>query len=118
MKLHPDNPGVVAEHAAARFLQQQGLLLLARNYSCRFGEVDLILREGHTLVFVEVRLRSGRSFSSAAESIDQRKQQKLLRVAHRYMQENPSYGGCRFDVVLFQTADCRSPQWIRNAIEA
>lgn len=118
MKLHPDNPGVMAEQLAARYLQQHGLVLLAQNYSCRYGEVDLILREGHTLVFVEVRLRSARSFTSAAESIDQHKQQKLLRVAQRYMQEHPLYPSCRFDVVLFQTADCKSPQWIRNAIEA
>lgn len=118
MKLHPDNQGIQAEQAAVRYLQQQGLVLLAQNYSCRYGEVDLIMRDGQVVVFVEVRLRSSRSYSSAAESIDWQKQQKLLRVAQGYLQQHPHIVQSRFDVVLFQDADCCAPQWIRNAIEA
>jgi len=117
MKLHPNNQGVAAEQAAARFLQQQGLVLLAQNYSCRFGEIDLIMRDKQTLVFVEVRLRSHQAFASAADSIDYRKQQKLIRVAQFYLQSHDLNLACRFDAVLFDNTQYRSPDWIRNAID-
>ena len=58
--------GRAAEDLAATFLQQQGLTLVERNYHCRFGEIDLIARENATLVFVEVRMRSGAAFGAAA----------------------------------------------------
>lgn len=117
MKLNPNNQGVAAELAAARFLQQQGLTLQAQNYSCRFGEIDLIMRDKQTLVFVEVRLRSHQAFASAADSIDYRKQQKLIRVAQFYLQSNDLNLACRFDAVLFDNNQYRSPDWIRNAID-
>jgi putative endonuclease len=68
-------PGVQAEQSAAQFLQRHGLTLIESNYRCRFGEIDLILREGDTLVFAEVRQRSRSDFGGAAASIDTHKRQ-------------------------------------------
>ncbi|HSI27811.1 MAG: YraN family protein [Methylophilus sp.] len=117
MKLNLNNKGIAAEAAAARFLKQQGLILVEQNYSCRFGEIDLIMRDQQSLVFVEVRLRSNLKFTSAADSIHPHKQQKLIRAAQHYLQNLASSSPCRFDVVLFDNARYESPNWIRNAID-
>jgi putative endonuclease len=117
MKLNANNQGLAAEAAAVHFLQQQGLVLLTQNYSCRFGEIDLIMRDQHTLVFVEVRLRSHQAFASAADSIDHRKQQKLIRAAQFYLQTHDLNTPCRFDAILFDNTQYRAPNWIRNAID-
>ncbi|MDP1996955.1 MAG: YraN family protein, partial [Gallionella sp.] len=66
------NDGAQAEQHAARYLQQQGLKPVAQNYRSRFGEIDLIMQDGATLVFVEVRLRRSANFGGAAASIDAR----------------------------------------------
>lgn len=118
MKLNQNNPGLAAETAAARFLQQQGLILVLQNYSCRYGEIDLIMREEKILVFIEVRLRSNHAFTSAASSIDYHKQQKLIRAAQHYLQHHEQTSPCRFDVILFNHTNYQSPDWIRNAIDA
>lgn len=70
--------GALAEEAAAEFLKERGFSSLERNYSCRFGEIDLIMRDGHTLVFVEVRYRRNKSFGGAIESITVAKRQKAV----------------------------------------
>ena len=117
MKLNLNNRGLAAEAAAASYLQRQGLTLLAQNYSCRFGEIDLIMRDGRTLVFVEVRLRSNSGFTSAADSIHAHKQQKLIRTAQFYLQSHDLNLPCRFDAVLFADVKQSDPEWIRNAID-
>ena len=71
--------GALAEAAAAEFLAGRGLRLLERNYRCRFGEIDLIMSDGRTLVFVEVRYRRNKSFGGALESITVAKREKLFR---------------------------------------
>ena len=91
-----------AEDIAATFLQQQGLALVARNYQCRFGEIDLIARDGDTLVFVEVRMRANDAFGGAAASITARKRDKLLRTARHYLSGLARTPACRFDAVLDQ----------------
>ena len=93
-------PGALAEQLAAQYLQQQGLKLLQTNYSCRFGEIDLILQDGETHVFVEVRLRSSAVFGGAASSINARKQIKLLKTAQFYLSAFKQIPPCRFDAVL------------------
>jgi putative endonuclease len=103
-----------AENAAAAFLQQQGLELVARNYRCRFGEIDLIARDGKTLVFVEVRLRSSNSFGGAAASITAAKRGKLTRAARHYLAGTARMPACRFDALLVSGAD-HSVEWIKNA---
>lgn len=113
--------GNAAEQQACEFLQQQGLKLLERNYRCRFGEIDLILRQQHTIVFVEVRYRKANSLVDGAQSINASKQMKLIRSANCYLQQ---YGlsdttPARIDVVAV-TENNRQYQfdWIKNAIES
>ena len=110
--------GALAEQLAARYLQGQGLKLLQMNYSCRYGEIDLILQHGDTHVFVEVRLRSGCAFGGAAASIDGRKQAKLVRTAQHYLSNFQQLPPCRFDAVLMQAADANKIEWVRNAFTA
>lgn len=117
MKLNFNNKGIAAEAAAAIFLKQQGLILVEQNYSCRFGEIDLIMHDKNTLVFIEVRLRSNRKFTSAADSIHHHKQQKLIRAAQYYLQSRDVNSPCRFDAVLFDEPSFAFPNWIRNAID-
>jgi putative endonuclease len=110
------NSGAQAEAAAARYLQQRGLQLLTRNYRSRFGEIDLILQDRETLVFVEVRMRSGNAFGGAAASVDAHKQSKLVRTAQHYLATLAHIPPCRFDVVLLSSPD--AIQWVKNAFEA
>lgn len=88
-----------AEAQAEQWLRGQGLVTLTRNYHCRRGEVDLIMRHDETLVFVEVRLRRHTAFGGALASIDTRKQQRLILAAQHYLQRHPWDGPCRFDVL-------------------
>lgn len=108
-------PGAQAEQLAARFLQQQGLTLLDTNYRCRFGEIDLILRDGETLVFAEVRQRSRSDFGGAAASIDARKQQRIILAARHYLAALNRTPPCRFDAVLLDST--ARLEWVKNAFE-
>ncbi len=93
--------GRLAEQRAAEFLLQSGLVILQRNYRCRRGEVDLIVRDGDTLVFVEVRWRTGVRQGGAGESIDRHKQRRLVAAARHYLMRYPAEPPpCRFDAVL------------------
>ncbi len=112
------NPrGERGEAQAAAFLRQQGLVITARNYRCRFGEIDLIARDGETVVFVEVRSRANDAFGGAAASITAAKQAKLLKTARHYLTTLSSTPPCRFDAVLV-TGDPPRIEWLRNAFEA
>lgn len=106
--------GALAEAQAARFLAAQGLKILARNYRCRGGEIDLICRDGAALVFVEVRLRTHRGYGGAAESITTAKQRRIAFAARHYLAGKP-LPACRFDAVLL---DGTHIEWIRNAFDA
>ncbi len=106
--------GNAAEQIAATFLQQKGLILVEKNFHCKYGEIDLIMRDAKTLVFVEVRLRSNANFGGAAMSINQAKQQKLTRTAERYLQIHGD-SACRFDAILMRTTDINAVEWIQNA---
>ncbi|MDD3884370.1 MAG: YraN family protein [Gallionella sp.] len=110
--------GAAAEQYAADFLIHEGLLLVARNYRSRFGEIDLIMRDGDTLVFVEVRLRRNARFGGAAASIDPRKQRRLILTAQGYLARLPKIPPCRFDAILLDNAQGRAPEWLKNAFEA
>ena len=109
------NPkGQQAEVLAAEYLQQQGLKLLTSNYRCRFGEIDLVMQDGVTLVFVEVRMRSNPRFGSAADSITPAKQRKLLVTAQHYLQQHGERSS-RFDAVIMHSLAAQDIQWLRNA---
>ena len=107
--------GGEAEQYAAEFLQRQHLVLLERNYRCRFGEIDLIMRDGVTLVFIEVRMRTSQFFGGAAASITLSKQTKLLRTARHYLTGLKSVPPCRFDAVLLSGNNGQEVGWIKNA---
>jgi putative endonuclease len=112
--------GVEAETVAANYLQHQGLSLVATNYSCRYGEIDLIMRDGKTLVFVEVRMRSNSSFGGAGTSITASKQLKLSRTAEYYLQQHgdiSNSAACRFDAILMQKPTMQDIEWVRNAFD-
>ena len=110
--------GAQAEERAARFLERQGLAILARNFRTRLGEIDLVARDGQTLVFIEVRLRVSRAFGGAQASVDARKQAKLLAAARLYLSRLKAEPPCRFDVVTFEDALAESPRWLQGAFGA
>lgn len=101
------SPGQRAEEFAARYLANQGLAIVERNYADRLGEIDLIARLDKQLIFVEVRLRNHRQFASGAESVDSRKQRKIIATATQYLQKhyNSRPPPCRFDVVALRLTE-------------
>lgn len=105
--------GKESEAVALDYLCRQGLYPVTRNYRCRFGEIDLIMRDGETLVFVEVRMRSSSAFGGAAESITLSKRAKLLSAARHYLGHTGVFEDCRFDAVLLN--DDTDIEWIRDA---
>lgn len=106
--------GQGGEDQALAYLQAQGLALVARNFRCKSGEIDLIMRERQTLVFVEVRKRAKGRFGSAADSITPAKQRKLMLAAQFYLLRFATAPACRFDVIAI---DGEQLSWIKNAIE-
>ncbi|ALU91765.1 YraN family protein [Herbaspirillum rubrisubalbicans] len=107
--------GDAAEDQALAYLQRQGLTLVERNFRCKGGEIDLILREGATVVFVEVRARASAAYGGAAASITPAKQRRLLLAAQVWLQGQPGLPPCRFDVIALEGGQM---QWLRNAISA
>jgi len=113
--------GKAGEDLACRYLQQQGMMLIARNYRCRRGEIDLIMLHGDSLVFIEVRYRHRPNYGSAAESIDLRKQRKISGCALHYLQRHPAFARYpgRFDVVCIAPGDSGPKvEWISDAFTA
>jgi putative endonuclease len=108
-------PGARAEQVAAQYLQKNGLRLVQSNFRCRFGEIDLILRDGETLIFAEVRQRSRGDFGGAAASIDVHKQRRLILTAQHYLTSLPRIPPCRFDALLLDAAD--NVEWIKGAFD-
>ncbi len=107
--------GEAAEQRALMHLRQQGLQLLERNFRCQGGEIDLIMRDGATVVFVEVRARTSASHGGAAASVTLAKQRRLILAAQRWLQAQSGTPPCRFDVIALEGEQL---QWLRNAIEA
>ncbi len=117
--------GKSAEEFAKHYLQRQGMTLISQNYRCKYGEIDLIMRDKKTTVFVEVRYRTSQHFGSGAETVDYHKQRKLLTTASHYLQNNPKAAKqpCRFDVISLTAkpssgTEDYSVQWIADAIQA
>ena len=101
-----DNVGHKGEAVAAKYYQQRGWLLLNHNYRTRMGEIDLILYKEGTLVFAEVKTRTGAMLDRPAAAVDARKQYRLVLAAQQYLQRSP-YGDAaiRFDVVEVTPAE-------------
>ena len=108
--------GYAAEQHARDYLLLQGLSWVASNYRCRLGEIDLIMRHGSYLVFVEVRARASLRFGGAVASVTRSKQQKLVRTASLYLQKHKLYDKqpVRFDVLSIEGVPPRV-SWIQDA---
>lgn len=111
--------GAKAEDQALAYLRAQGLSLVERNYRCRQGEIDLIMQQGDTLVFIEVRYRRQSHFGSALESVDARKQARLVHSARHFLHCHSRLGDppCRFDVIGI-SGDQGTINWLKNAFGA
>lgn len=114
--------GAQYERKALRYLKSQGLTLLAKNFRCRHGEIDLIMRHEKCLAFIEVRYRMRNRFSTASGSVDSRKQIKILKTAAAYLSGHPNHANdtVRFDVVAFDVTehDRGRIQWMQDAFRA
>lgn len=115
-----ETTGARIEKSARRWLQQQGLCFIESNYRCRQGEIDIVMLDQQQLVFIEVRYRKQDSFGSAAETVDWRKQQKLLKSAAHYLAHNRVHRRrvCRFDVIAVKPGegpDGLCWQWFKAA---
>lgn len=103
--------GREAETRAAAYLENQGLRLIDRNFRVRGGEIDLIMRDGRTLVFVEVRQRSRTDYGGAGASITVHKQRRIILAARHYLARRGDCE-CRFDCLLI---DDGRIEWLRHA---
>lgn len=106
--------GARAEDAACAFLVRQGLAIVARNVRSRYGEIDIVARDGGVLVFVEVRLRSSRAFGGAASSITAAKRARLVAAAQSYLAGLRSEPECRIDALLLQEPAGDRIEWLRD----
>lgn len=102
--------GAWGEALAAEYLRKRGYQLVASGYRCRFGEIDLIVKDRKYLIFVEVKLRKSAKFAQALEYVDGRKQDRLRTTASIYLSENPTNLQPRFDVV-----EIYAPEGIQTA---
>jgi putative endonuclease len=110
--------GAREEDLALRYLEARGLRLVGRNLRARGGELDLVMRHGEELVIVEVRKRAHPGFASAAESVDARKQARIVSAARALLAQRPELARlpARFDVVALDAQD--RVEWIQAAFEA
>lgn len=108
--------GLEAEQHARQYLCEQGLRFIQARYQCRFGEIDLIMRDNTHLIFVEVRYRRHSGFGGAAASVDQHKRRKLTLTAEHYLQTLKKRENARFDVIAIDARNAIN--WIQNAFDA
>lgn len=107
--------GQAAETLACSHLQEAGLTLLLRNFKCARGEIDLVMDDGGTVVFIEVRYRRSGAFGTAAETVDTRKQSRLTAAAQYYLLQRRQDVPCRFDVVAITGVSPPRIDWLRDA---
>ncbi len=108
--------GNLNEEIACQYLVSRGLKLVTKNFHSRFGEIDLIMMEGNTLVFVEVRFRRSTHYGGAAVSVTPEKQRRISLTASHYLQKtNQTDRWCRFDVVAISKDNTN---WIKSAFDS
>lgn len=104
--------GDAAEALAEDFLASRGLVVVERKYRCRGGEIDLVVRDGSTIVFVEVRLRTAKSYGGAGASITSAKRKRLTLAARHYLAGLSREPTCRFDAILLDALDAERIEWL------
>lgn len=112
--------GAWAESIALHYLGARGLRLLTRNYRCLAGEIDIVMKDNNTLVFIEVRYRASTDYGSPLETINHTKQRRILKTANHYLQTHRMSTGnapCRFDVVVVTGAK-PCTEWIKAAFQS
>jgi len=109
--------GMRAERLALRYLKQQGLKLIVKNFRCKYGEIDLVMQDQDTLVFVEVRFRKKSDYGTGLESVDSHKQQRIFHTSRYFLQKNFSakYFNIRFDMIAVDATF--KINWIKSAFE-
>ena len=110
--------GKKAEEAACQYLQKADLALIEKNFTCRYGEIDLIMKDKEIYVFTEIRLRNSQDFTNSLESITKAKQARIIKAATIYLLEKNLWNKtrCRFDVVgMIQKNNEFQFDWIKNA---
>ena len=112
--------GKAGEELASRELERRGYAILARRYRCRSGEVDIVARDGPTLVFVEVKARGSSAYGSASEAVTSLKRRRIVQVALDYIARHRLDGcPCRFDVVSIGPGPPGLPiEIVQNAFDA
>jgi putative endonuclease len=114
--------GRLWESRAAMHLERHGLVILARGYRCRLGELDLVCRDGRQLVIVEVRARGRGARCSALDSIDIHKRRRIVQATRHLLMRHAEWqaAAIRFDVVAFEAIDAPEPEvhWVKNAFDA
>ena len=118
--LNRKQKGKLSEDLAVEFLIQHGLQVVARNVRCPLGEIDLVARDGKTLVFIEVKSRFAAGYGAPQELVSRSKQRRLTRLAHWYLKQHRLENQpARFDVVAISWQDAKPEiAWIRNAFDA
>lgn len=113
--------GKQAELEARLFLQKQGLRVIAQNYTCHYGEIDLIMRDNDEVIFIEVRSRYRIDYGHASETINKAKQRKIIKAATHFLQKKQWLYkvNSRFDIIAFQFFEVKwQLEWIKNAFFA
>ncbi|MFV2060510.1 MAG: YraN family protein [Gammaproteobacteria bacterium] len=120
--LHTREIGNITEDIALQFLEKNGLLLITKNFNSKMGEIDLIMEEKNTLVFIEVRYRKNTNYGLPEETVGYKKQTKIQKTALLFISKNPRYKNIqpRFDVVAMTpdnktSGNNMSINWIQNA---
>jgi putative endonuclease len=112
--------GTHFEDLALAHVQGNGLRLIVRNFNCRYGELDLVMRDKDVVVFVEVRYRRSQGFGGALDSVSASKRDRLIKTASLFLQSRPDLAtrACRFDVIAIGgSIETPSIEWLRNAFE-
>ena len=112
--------GRQAEALAREYLERNGLRLVAQNWRCRLGELDLVMLDGDTIAFVEVRYRKHDAWGGALASVDRHKCNKLIATAMQFLQQQKRWSKhpCRFDVIAIDHGSPASLNWIKNAFDS
>jgi len=107
--------GEQSEQQACQYLLKQGLQLIEKNFRCKYGEIDLIMRDDKALVIVEVRFRKSNQFGGAIESISRKKQSRIITTTQYYLSTHKVDSSVRFDVITM----CNDTEinWIKNAFQ-